>query len=549
MNFLDNILGRLHRMRDQPVLQEVRNSHLAVKTGRKLSELVATAAHFLQEAGIKKGERCALLAHNSVRWVALDLALIGRGTVSVPLYARQAPNELVAMMKDCQPSLLCCGEESLRDAVTRAWPDAPRLVLFDEIFAQTRRDIGPPLPVELSPSDPVTIIYTSGTSGEAKGVILTVGNLNHMLACTTARLDLLMGSRQEPDRVFHYLPLCFAGSWILLLTSLSRSSVLTLSTDLAKLADEMRLADPHYFLNVPTLLERMRTGVRDQLAKRGGLALKIFQKGEAAWLRRQAGEARGSDAIWLGLANRIVFPAVRKKLGSNLKALICGSAPLAKETQLFFQMLGVPVLQVYGLTETTAICTMDDPRRVTAGCVGPAIDGVEMRLGEAEEILVRGSNIFPGYWNRPEETARVLRDGWFHTGDQGEVDSASNWRIIGRLKNLIILNSGHNIAPEPIEEKLLRQLPGSHQVVLVGNGRSSLSAIVTGEVLSERVQAALDAMNGQLPHYKKIRAFRIERQPFTIESGLLTANGKLKRDAIAARFASQIEELYREKVT
>ena len=549
MNFLDNILGRLHRMGDQPVLQEVRNGHLAVKMGQELSELVTTAANFLQEAGIKKGERCALLAHNSVRWVALDLALIGRGIISVPLYARQAPNELVAMMEDCRPSLLCCGEESLRDAVTRAWPDAPRLVLFDEIFAQTRRDIGPPLPVELSPSDPVTIIYTSGTSGEAKGVILTVGNLNHMLACTTARLDLLMGSRQEPDRVFHYLPLCFAGSWILLLTSLSRSSVLTLSTDLAKLADEMRLADPHYFLNVPTLLERMRTGVRDQLAKRGGLAFKIFQKGEAAWLRRQAGEARGSDAIWLGLANRIVFPAVRRKLGSNLKALICGSAPLAKETQLFFQMLGVPVLQVYGLTETTAICTMDDPRRVTAGCVGPAIDGVEMRLGEAEEILVRGSNIFPGYWNRPEETARVLRDGWFHTGDQGEVDSAGNWRIIGRLKNLIILSSGHNIAPEPIEEKLLRQLPGSHQMVLVGNGRNSLSAIVTGEVPSERVQAALDAINGQLPHYKKIRAFHIEREPFTIESGLLTANGKLKRDAIAARFASQIEELYHEKVT
>ncbi len=167
-----------------------------------------------------------------------------------------------------------------------------------------------------------------------------------MLACTTARLDLLMGSRQEPDRVFHYLPLCFAGSWILLLTSLSRSSVLTLSTDLAKLADEIRLADPHYFLNVPTLLERMRTGVREQLAKRGGLAFKIFQEGEAAWLRRQAGEARGSDAIWLRLANRMVFPAVRKKLGSNLKALICGSAPLAKDAQLFFQMLDVPVLQV-----------------------------------------------------------------------------------------------------------------------------------------------------------------------------------------------------------
>ncbi len=547
MNFLDDILGRLHQMHDQPVLQEVRDGYLAATTGRKLSELITAAAHFLREAGIEKGERCVLLAHNSVRWVALDLALMAHGIIVVPLYARQAPAELVAMMKDCQPSLICCGDASLRDAVTQAWPDAPRRALFDEIFAQPRRDVGGQWPVELSPNDPITIVYTSGTSGEVKGVILTVGNLNHMLACTTARLDLLMGSRQKSDRVFHYLPLCFAGSWILLLTSLSRYSVLTLSTDLAKLADEMRLADPHYSLNVPTLLERMHTAIRDQLAKRGGLVFKIFQKGEAAWLRRQAGKA--PDAIWLVLANRVVFPAIRKKLGPNLKALICGSAPLAKETQLFFQMLGMPVLQVYGLTETTAICTMDDPRRVTAGYVGPTIDGIEMRLGEAQEILVRGPNIFPGYWNRPEESARVLREGWFHTGDQGEMDGTGNWRIIGRLKNLIILNSGHNIAPEPIEERLLRQLPGAHQVVLVGNRRSFLSAIVTGEVSREQVQAVFEAVNPELPHYKRIHAFHIEREPFTIESGLLTANGKLKRDAIAARFAAQIEELYREKVT
>src|SRR5713226_4915349 len=428
MNFLDNILGRLHRMGDQPVLQEVRNGHLAVKTGRELSELVATAAHFLREAGIKKGERCALLAHNSVRWVALDLALIGRGIISVPLYARQAPNELVAMMKDCRPSLLCCGEESLRDAVTRAWPDAPRLVLFDEIFAQTRRDIGPPLPVELSPSDPVTIIYTSGTSGEPKGVILTVGNLNHMLSCTTARLDLLMGPRQEPEQVFHYLPFCFAGSWILLLSCLTRNAVMTLSTDLTELAEEIRVAQPHYFLNVPTLLERIRSGVEAQLTKRGGMALRLFQNAIAAWLRQQAGCARRGDPVWLALADRLLFSAIRKPLGRKLEALICGSAPLAKETQLFFMMLGVPVLQVYGLTETTAICTMDHPERIEAGRVGPAIAGIEMRLGESDEILVRGPNVFPGYWNRPQETAEVSRNGWFHTGDQGEVNDAGNWR-------------------------------------------------------------------------------------------------------------------------
>ena len=144
-----------------------------------------------------------------------------------------------------------------------------------------------------------------------------------------------------------------------------------------------------------------------------------------------------------------MFPEDTQKHRPELKALICGSAPLAVETQLFFMMLGIPVLQVYGLTETTAICTMDDPAAFRAGRVGPAIPGVEMKVADNGEILVRGPNVFPGYWQRPAETAKALAGGWFHTGDQGEVDASGNWRITGRLKNLIILNSGHNIAPEP----------------------------------------------------------------------------------------------------
>jgi long-chain acyl-CoA synthetase len=138
----------------------------------------------------------------------------------------------------------------------------------------------------------------------------------------------------------------------------------------------------------------------------------------------------------------------------------------------------------------------------------------------------------------------VQRDGWFHTGDQGEVDAAGNWRIIGRIKNLIILGSGHNIAPEPIEDQLLQNLPGAQQVVLVGNGRSYLSAIVTGKVTREQVKAAIDVVNPHLPHYKQVRAFHVRAEPFSIESGLLTANGKLKRDLIAARLQDEIEEMY-----
>src|SRR5258708_25067384 len=208
-------------------------------------------------------------------------------------------------------------------------------------------------------------------------------------------------------------------------------------------------------------------------------------------------------------------------------------------------LLGIPGLQVYRLTENTAICTMDDPDApVIPGRAGPAISGVEMKIAENAEILVRGPNIFPGYWERPEETAKVLRDGWFHTGDKGEVDARGNWKIVGRIKNLIIPGSGHNIAPEPIEDKILHELPGAIQVVVVGNGRGYLAALVTGKVSGDKAQAAVDLVNSGLPHYKQVRAFHLVEEAFTIESGLLTANGKLKRDVIDERVRNEIYAMY-----
>jgi long-chain acyl-CoA synthetase len=174
-----------------------------------------------------------------------------------------------------------------------------------------------------------------------------------------------------------------------------------------------------------------------------------------------------------------------------------------------------------------------------------------MKVSEDGEILVRGPNVFAGYWQRPAETAKALADGWFHTGDQGEVDTEGSWKITGRLKNLIILNSGHNIAPEPIEQTLQGQLPEAQQVVLVGNQRSFLTLLVTtastNGLHSDRVQSAIEAVNANLPHYKRIRGFHIVPEPFSIENGLLTANGKLKRDAIAGRFAAEIENLYQKQ--
>ncbi len=546
MPFVEKIFSQLKAAADTTVLQEIRDGQVTGVTGGELLELIRKARTFLAAKGLKKGDRCGLLAANSLRWMALDLAAMAEGLIVVPLYFRQAPAELIAMMKDSTPSLVCCGDATLRDGIQQNWPAAPPHFLFDEIFASVE---GTALDrPQGRDADPVTIIYTSGTSGEAKGVVLTAANVGFMLGCTSARLDLLMTGRSGRDRIFHYLPFSFCASWIAALTFLLRGSLVTLNTDLTKIPSDMPATAPHYFLNVPQLLERMRRGVDEQVAQKGGIAQAIYSRAKAAWIRRREKQSRASDAAWLWLANTVVFPAIRKRMvGEDLKALICGSAPLIPETQDYFSMLGIAVLQVYGLTETTGICTMDDPNHVAPGHVGPSIPGIEMRLSDNDEIIVRGPSIFPGYWNRPQQTAEVLRDGWFRTGDQGEMDASGNWRIVGRIKNLIVLGSGHKIAPEIVEEEITRHLQEAQQVVVVGNGRGYLSAIVTGNVSGEQTQAALDAVNPQLPHYKQVRAFCLRQEPFSIENGMLTVNGKLKRDLIAVRMKSEIEDMYQVK--
>jgi long-chain acyl-CoA synthetase len=553
VTFLESIFARLERVADEPLLGEVRDEQIVSVTGADLLAMISEARGFAVTRGLKPGDRCALLAPNSIRWVALDLALMAEGVIVVPLDPRQMAKDWMAVISDSTTSLVCSSDPALGAEIQAS---APPIVLFDEIFGVAQGRLITSLPRHHADHDPVTIVYTSGTSGEPKGVVLNAGNITFMLGCTNARLNQLMGPQVEQESVFQYAPFCFAAARILLLTSLSRHTMLTLSTDLTKLADELKLAAPHYFVNVPMFLERVRRRIEESIQKRGGFAAKLFEMARAGYYRQRHGQSRLGDSLRLALARKTIFPAIRANIGPNLKALICGSAPLAADTQLFFMMIGIPVLQVYGLTETTAICTMDEPGKVEPGYVGRAVPGIEMMVADGTgEILVRGPNVFPGYWQRPAETAKALEGGWFHTGDQGEADASGNWRITGRLKNLIILNSGHNIAPEPLEQALAASLPEAQQVVLLGNQRSFLGALFTTSgangssngASTAKIQSALDSLNAGLPHYKQVRAFQVLPEPFSVENGLLTTMGKLKRDAISARFAVEIEKLYQKK--
>lgn len=508
MNFLQEIFVLLRERRDLPVVREGQ----VVTTARELQDMIAAARRFLRKAGVTEGDRVVLIGENSARWVALDLAAMFEGALVVPLYARQAPPELATTILDCDPTVILCDEAT---GIEQLVPDAAGVYLFGDAFVEGAEVTEP---VALPHDAPIRIVYTSGTSGDAKGAVLNVGNVDFMIPKTLRRISELMKGHKGQERVFHYLPCCFAGSWILLLNCLSRGSLLIFCTDVEKLRDELRAADPHWMLNVPLILERFKAGIEKVVAERGQAAQWVWNR---PWLARL-----------------LTYRKVRKGIAPSLKALICGSAPLADETQRFFIRLGLPVLQVYGLTETTAICTMDRVGRSVPGRVGQAIDGIQMKVDPSGEILVQGPNVFPGYWRREPH------EGWLATGDMGEVDRDGYWKVIGRRQSLLVLAGGHNVPPEPLEQKL-RLATGASHVMLVGHGRKFLTAIVAGHVTQEQVDRAVHDLNVDLPHYRRIRGVHVHPEPFLPRHGLLTANGKLKRAAILKRFAREIEDLYR----
>jgi len=536
MNFIERMHENLDLAGDKPLLIEVKGKQLVETSGAALKQLVLAARGLLAARGIQAGDRVGLIAHNSARWAAADLAILGSGAICVPMYDRQAVSELAGMLSNCDAALVLVDTDKLKGELAEVWI-AERIVTFAEVFAHA------PLAINLKPraaSDRVTMIYTSGTSGEPKGVLYTVENVDFMLAQTLEGLKTMVGARSGPDRVFHYLPFCFAGSRIQLWSQLARGNPLMVSTDLNNLVEELGTAQPHYFLNVPTLLERIKNGVGAKLKERGGFAYKLYSNAVDAYAKPERGLA---DQLALYLGNKLVFPKIRQQIGKNLEFLICGSAPLSEETQRWFNMIGIPAYQVYGLTETTAIVTMDKKGTARPGYVGRPLTGVQLKVSEEGELLVRGPNIFPEYWQRADATAKSLQDGWFHTGDMVELTPEQDLRIVGRLKDLLVPESGHNVAPGPLEEKLANALPGV-QVMLVGHARPFLTAIFAGAQDDGTVQAAVDGLNAELPHYRRVRKFYLAPEPFSVENGLLTANQKLKRNAVEQHYAAQIEGLY-----
>ena len=541
MNFVAKVHQNMTARADRPVLVEARGSELVSFTGAQMLDMVARTRGFVAARGLAPGDRVGLMAPNSATWAAVDQGLLGAGLIVVPLYDRQDPNELASMLRDAGASLTVAATDELAASLRAAEGDVADVVTFADVLGCDPVD--DPSPSDLQSSDDCTIIYTSGTSGEPKGVVYTVANVDFMVPQTVSALAATIGERDREDHVFHYLPFCFAGSRLMLWTQLYRGNPLTTSTDLNQLVAEMGAANPNYYLNVPAVLERIRRGVSTKVDEAGGMGAFLYRRALAAVEAQKAGTAGFMDGLFASLGQKVVFPKIRDRIGSRLEFLVCGSAPLTPETQAWFEALGIPVLQVYGLTETTGIVTMDRKDLATPGTVGVPIEGVQVKIGDGGELLVKGDNVFDRYWNKPEATESAKTGDWFHTGDQCEIDDKGRLKIIGRIKNLVIPESGHNVAPEPIESKLMALDESIEHAVVVGHGRPYLSVIVTGTT-PEALEPAIEAVNADLPFYKRLRQYHISPEALTIESGLLTANQKLRRTVIEAHFADAIDAMY-----
>lgn len=554
MSFIAAILERLEEAPERTAIAcgALGSEERRLVTARALRLQVERARRVLRQIGLRIGDRVALMAPNGPEWVACDLAVLAEGGVLVPFDPRQAQADVADLVRDAGARVFVSpsGAEELPGA---------SLELVRVSYADLFEGPAPARHISRAvPSDALaTLIYTSGSSGRPKGAMLTRQNLAFMLAQTEHRLAELTSLPFGAERALHYLPLCYAGSRVLLLSCLLRGARVELLADPRQLGDHLPASSPDYFLNVPLVLDRFRRAAEEAVAKKGAPLARLLREAVAASARLEAGGERLRDRLLLAAARRTVLKPIRARFGPRLRGLICGSAPLSPETQAFFHALGVPVYQGYGLTETSALCTLDRPGQIRPGAVGPALPGVEMRRSEAGEIETRGPHVFTGYWGRPEATqAAFTADGWFKTGDAGEQDARGRWEIGGRLSALLVLSTGHNLPPEPLEAELAERLsaalgPGYDEllVCVVGHGRPHAAALVAypGDLPSQVLERVLSELNAGLPPKARLHAHLHLRETWSPDGGQLTTNLKLRRREISARYAEVIAGLYSER--
>ncbi|HUJ55461.1 MAG TPA: long-chain fatty acid--CoA ligase [Gaiellaceae bacterium] len=522
------------------------------------AERVDALVHALVAHGVRKGDAVAVLARTRLEWVLLDWAIMSVGAIVVGLYPTSSAHECAYILGHSEAVLAFAEDEeqaskleSLRDSL----PALREIVSFEalpELEAEGRA-AGDLQPEPVDEDDLGTLIYTSGTTGPPKGCMLTHRNL------VTAALRVENHMREPDDVVLLFLPLAHSFGRLAHQAAAYHHTTLAFVADVARVPEALEQVRPTMLPAVPRVYEKVHANALGEIERAGGLRRRIGLWALAVGAR--TGRLRRAGVRvppWLALeerlADRLVFAKVRARLGGRLRLGVSGAAPLSEEVMEFFHALGVPVIEGYGLSETSSSTTVNKPDDFRIGTVGPPVSGTELRIADDGEILVRSDTVFAGYYKDPEATAAAFaEDGWFRTGDVGEIDAEGFLRITDRKKDLIITAGGKNIAPQNLENALKASRFVS-QAIVVGDRRPYVAALLTldeAEVAASGREPAAIAeelvgdVNRDRTRAEQIKRFVVLPRDFSLEEGEVTPTLKLRRRVIAEHFAPEIDGLYR----
>ena len=576
----DDLLRHAHETPERPLFARrtsPTDSWIEVSARQFLDQVQGVAAGLIA-SGVTPGDRVALLSKTRYEWTLIDYANWYVGAVTVPIYETSSDEQVAWILQDSgakaiivESSIHLSRVQSLRAQL----PALEHVWAFCDDAVETIGQLGVGIPPDTVESRragvlhtaPATVIYTSGTTGKPKGCVLTHENFMFELGTTTTTLHELFDHDDAATLLF--LPLAHVFARIIQVGCMKTGARMGHSSDIKSLVDDLASYQPTFILAVPRVFEKIfNTSSQRAVADGKG---KVFDRAAKVAIQYSRALDKGRPSPALAVQHRIfdklVYAKLRQALGGKCTFALSGGAPLGERLGHFYRGMGVPILEGYGLTETTAALTVNLPDELKIGSVGRPLPGTAVRVADDGELLFQGGQVFHGYWQDDSATAEAFDDGWFKTGDLGEIDDEGFVRITGRKKEIIVTAGGKNVAPGVLEDRM-RAHPLVDQVLVVGDGRPFIAALITldreslrewatargkstqlrdllndPDVLSE-IDAAVTDANTAVSRAESIRKYEILRDEWTEEAGHLTPSLKLRRNVVRRKYADAIESLY-----
>ena len=502
---------------------------------------------------INKGDRCLILSENRPHWLISDIAIMNAGGISVPIFTTYSPNDYRYILDDCKPSLIIVSNESQFKKIKKYINlGNQKIISFEKIETKSltiknilnERNYEAVINQNLKRSMPACIIYTSGTSGNPKGVILSHGGI---LSNCEGAVELLKPLTNKKNPIFlTWLPLSHSYEHTVQFIQIIVGAKVFYAESLEKLISNMSVAKPTIMTAVPRFYQNLFTKININFEKQKGIKRKIINStlnlGKKLLKRKKL---NFREKIMNLICNFLVRKKIQRQFGGNLQAFVSGGGALDQNIGEFLNAIGLPTLQGYGLTEASPVVSCNLPNLVKVETVGPPFRTNEVKIAEDGEILIKGENVMLGYWNQKEETEKVLKEGWLHTGDIGELDQNNYLKITDRKKDIIVNLGGDNISPSKIENILcLNQF--IKQSFVYGDKKNYLVSIIIcdKEVKEEEIKLVIENINNNLTLIEKIKKFILINEEFTIDNGMLTPTLKLKRKKILEKYKVDLEKLY-----